>query len=57
VEWIFEWPGAGAGFIRSVAFGDWNVVAVLILVIAGVRFTLDFLGALAGFALLREAPP
>jgi peptide/nickel transport system permease protein len=57
VEWVFGRPGAGAAFIQSVALGDWNVVAVLIMVIAGVRFTLDLLGALAGFALLGEAPP
>jgi ABC-type dipeptide/oligopeptide/nickel transport system permease component len=57
VEWVFGWPGAGAAFIRSVALSDWNVVAVLIFVIAVTRFTLDFAGSLLAFALLGEGPP
>ena len=57
VEWVFGWPGAGATFIRSVALSDWNVVAVLILVIAVTRFTLDFAGEMLAFALLGEGPP
>jgi ABC-type dipeptide/oligopeptide/nickel transport system permease component len=57
VEWIFDWPGAGAGFIRAAALGDWNVVAVMIMTIAFLRFTLDFLGGLVCYALMGEEPP
>jgi peptide/nickel transport system permease protein len=57
VEWVFEWPGAGAGFIRAVALRDWNVVATLIFIVALVRLTLDLQGTIASRALLGEAPP
>ena len=54
VEWIFGWPGAGAAFITSVALTDWNVVAVLIMVLAAARFTLDLAGALLAFLLVGD---
>jgi peptide/nickel transport system permease protein len=52
VEWVFAWPGAGTVFIRSVALADWSVVASFVLVLAGVRFTADFLCSLGSRALL-----
>jgi ABC-type dipeptide/oligopeptide/nickel transport system permease component len=57
VESVFSWPGAGAGFIRAVALGDWNVVAVLIMIMAAARFTVDLAAGLLSQALLGEEPP
>jgi peptide/nickel transport system permease protein len=57
VESVFSWPGAGAEFIRAVALGDWNVVAVLIMIMAAARFTVDLAASLVSRALLGEEPP
>ena len=57
VEAVFAWPGAGAGFLRGVALRDWNVVALLILILAALRFTLDLVAALVVRAALGEEPP
>jgi peptide/nickel transport system permease protein len=57
VESVFAWPGAGAEFIRAVALADWNVVAVLIMIMAAARFTVDLAASLISRALLGEEPP
>jgi peptide/nickel transport system permease protein len=51
-EWVFGWPGAAVLFVKSLAFGDWNVVALVLLVFAIVKFAADFVGALACDALI-----
>jgi peptide/nickel transport system permease protein len=55
-EWVFRWPGAGALFVRSVALQDWHVVALLVLILAGARFTAEFLGASAAKTLMGAKP-
>jgi peptide/nickel transport system permease protein len=51
-EWVFGWPGAAVLFVKSLAFGDWTVVALVLLVFAIVKFAADFAGALACDALI-----
>jgi len=43
-EWVFGWPGAATLFIHSVALGDWDVAALVLLVFATLALTADFLG-------------
>ncbi|HEY1629666.1 MAG TPA: ABC transporter permease subunit [Rhizomicrobium sp.] len=50
-EWVFAWPGAATLFIRSVALGDWDVAALVLLVFAGLALTADFLGHILARAL------
>ena len=56
-EWVFDWPGGGAGFVHAVALQDWPVAACIFFVVAMVRFTADLGGFLASRLLLGEAPP
>jgi peptide/nickel transport system permease protein len=44
VEWVFGWPGAINLFVHAVALHDWNVVAIVLLVIASVVIAADFVG-------------
>jgi peptide/nickel transport system permease protein len=50
-EWVFAWPGAATLFIHSVALGDWNVAALVLLVFAGLALTADFIGSLLAHVL------
>jgi peptide/nickel transport system permease protein len=45
-EWVFGWPGAAMLFIHSVALGDWNVAALVLLAFASLSLTADFAGRL-----------
>jgi peptide/nickel transport system permease protein len=56
VEWIFDWPGAANLFIHAVALRDWNVVGPVLLVVAAVVITADFVGQTAARAISGAAP-
>jgi peptide/nickel transport system permease protein len=53
VEWTFGWQGAAELFVKSIALGDWNVVALILFVFAAIKFAAEFAGALAAAALTR----
>lgn len=53
-EWVFQRPGAADLFARSVAGADWNMVAIILFVFAGLTIVAEFLGSLAGFLLANE---
>jgi ABC-type dipeptide/oligopeptide/nickel transport system permease component len=53
-EWVFGWPGAAVLFVKSLAFADWNVAAVILLIFAAIKFAADFAGSLAGHVILGE---
>ncbi|HUO88228.1 MAG TPA: ABC transporter permease subunit [Rhizomicrobium sp.] len=44
VEWVFNYAGAADLFVRSVALRDWTVVALILLVFAGLTMAADFIG-------------
>ena len=50
-EWVFDWPGAASLFIHSAALHDWNVAALVLLVLASLVLTVGFIGAVAARAL------
>lgn len=52
VEWVFGWPGAAVLFVKSLALGDWDVAALLLLIFSTLKFGTDFVGALACDALI-----
>jgi peptide/nickel transport system permease protein len=54
-EWVFGWPGAAVLFVKSLAFADWNVAALILLVFAAIKFTADLIGAIASKFVLGEA--
>ena len=51
-EWVFDRDGAAVLFLKSVSFGDWNVVALVLLVFAALKFAADFIGQLAADVVL-----
>jgi peptide/nickel transport system permease protein len=53
-EWVFGWPGAAVLFVKSLAFGDWNVVALVLLVFAAVKFIADLIGSVAAEVITGE---
>ncbi|HWA29751.1 MAG TPA: ABC transporter permease subunit [Rhizomicrobium sp.] len=44
-EWVFHRSGAAVLFLRSVALGDWNIVAVVLALFAVMTILVGFLGA------------
>ena len=56
VERLFDWPGAGAQFIRAAALENWPVVAALVFVIAMARIVADLVGRLLTIALTGGSP-
>ena len=56
-EWIFQWPGAAAFFIKSVALSDWSVAAIILAIFAGLTLVADFIGALVSRALVMADHP
>lgn len=46
-EWVFGWPGMAALFVKSVALADWNVAALVLLIIAAIKLGADFCGLIA----------
>ena len=50
-EWVFEWPGAAAQIIKSVALQDWPVASLIILAFASAKMIADFVGSVAARAL------
>jgi len=56
-EWIFQWPGAAAFVIKSVALSDWSVAAIILAVFAGLTLVADFIGALVSRALVMADHP
>jgi peptide/nickel transport system permease protein len=55
-EYVFGWPGAAVLFVKALAFADWNVAALILLIFAAVKFTADLVGSLASHAIIGEAP-
>jgi ABC-type dipeptide/oligopeptide/nickel transport system permease component len=55
-EWVFGWPGAAILFVKSLAFADWNVAALVLLILATIKFGADMVGAFACDALIGERP-
>lgn len=53
-EWVFGWPGAAILFVKSLAFADWDVAALVLLVLAAIKFAADLVGAFACDALIGE---
>jgi peptide/nickel transport system permease protein len=51
-EWVFDRDGAAVLFLKSVSFGDWHVVALILLIFAGLKFTADFVGQIAAALVL-----
>jgi ABC-type dipeptide/oligopeptide/nickel transport system permease component len=50
-EWVFDRDGAAVLFLKSVSFGDWHVVALILLIFAGLKFAADFIGQMAAILL------
>jgi ABC-type dipeptide/oligopeptide/nickel transport system permease component len=46
-EWVFGWPGAGVLFVKSLAFGDWNVAAFVLFVFIAIKLGADMIGNIA----------
>lgn len=55
VEWVFGWPGAINLFVHAVALRDWNIVAIVLLVIASVVIAVDFVGRIGARLVSGEA--
>jgi peptide/nickel transport system permease protein len=55
-EWVFDAPGAADLFVKSVALHDWTVVALILLVFAGLTMIADFVGRCVSYP-LAGAPP
>jgi peptide/nickel transport system permease protein len=53
-EYVFGWPGAAVLFVKSLAFADWNVAALILLVFAAIKITADLIGSLASHAIIGE---
>jgi ABC-type dipeptide/oligopeptide/nickel transport system permease component len=53
-EWVFGWPGAAVLFVKSLAFADWDVAALVLLILAAIKFGADVIGAIACDALIGE---
>lgn len=51
-EWVFDRDGAAVLFLKSVSFHDWNVVALILLIFAGMKFAADFIGQIAAALIL-----
>ena len=51
-EWVFDRDGAAVLFLKSVSSGDWNVVALILLIFAGLKFAADFLGQMAAILVM-----
>lgn len=43
-EWVFESPGAAVLFVKSLALGDWTMVAAILFAFAAIKFAADFIG-------------
>ncbi|HUO99349.1 MAG TPA: ABC transporter permease subunit [Rhizomicrobium sp.] len=56
-EWVFHRSGAADLFVKSVALADWNIVAIILFVFAGLTFVAEFIGRIAGRALASEGRP
>lgn len=54
VEWVFDWPGAAALFLKAVALHDWPVAALVLLAFAAIKLVADFVGVVASRALARD---
>ncbi len=46
-EWVFGWPGSAVLFVKSLAFGDWNTVALVLLAFAAIKLAADMVGTVA----------
>jgi peptide/nickel transport system permease protein len=55
-EWVFQWPGVAALFIKSVALQDWPLAAVILFLFAAFKFATEFAGALAARVLSVALP-
>jgi peptide/nickel transport system permease protein len=51
-EWVFDRNGAAVLFLKSVSFGDWNVVALILFIFAALKFAADFVGRVAASLIL-----
>jgi peptide/nickel transport system permease protein len=48
-EWVFHRDGAAVLFLKSAAFGDWNVAAAILFVFAVIKLVAEFLGLTASW--------
>jgi peptide/nickel transport system permease protein len=53
-EWVFHRDGAAVLFLRSAAFGDWNVAAAILFVFAIIKLAAEFLGLAASWFVAPE---
>jgi peptide/nickel transport system permease protein len=55
-EWAFGWPGAAVLFVKSLAFADWDVAALVLLILATIKLGADAVGGIARDVLIGEKP-
>ena len=48
-EWVFHRDGAAVLFLKSAAFGDWNVAAAVLFLFAIIKLVAEFLGLAASW--------
>ena len=51
-EWVFEYQGAAVLFVKSIALGDWNVVALITFIFASITFVAAYVGRMAAYAFI-----
>jgi peptide/nickel transport system permease protein len=51
-EWVFDRDGAAVLFLKSVSFHDGNVMALILLIFATLKFTADFAGRIGAALIL-----
>lgn len=56
-EWVFHRDGVAVLFLKSAAFGDWNVAAAVLFVFAAITLVADFVGGMASRLIVPEDRP
>lgn len=56
-EWVFESPGAAVLFVKSVALGDWTMVAAVLFAFAAIKFAADFVGRIGARLIADPGTP
>jgi len=55
-EWVFQWPGVAALFVKAMALQDWPVAAIILFLFAAFKFVAEFAGALTARSLSLAVP-